>query len=69
LHFTHCRGETFCKEFAKLREVWSLLPDGVWHHEETSVKKKLGMVNPFILSQSPTKQNIYSIVKKNEGIE
>lgn len=32
--------------------------------------KKLGMVNPFILSQSPNKQNIkYSIVKKDEEIE
>ena len=37
---------------------------------QRDICKKLGMVNPFILSHSPNKQNIkYSIVKKNEGIE
>lgn len=73
------RGETFRKEFSKLGEIRSLLPEGVHLMALTAtatktsrrdICRKLGMVNPFILSHSPNKQNIkYSIVKKNEGIE
>ena len=79
LNITHCRGETFRKEFAKLGEVRSLLPHGVHVMALTAtatktsrrdICKKLGMVNPFVLSQSPNKQNIkYSVVRKDEGIE
>ena len=79
LLFTHCRGEIFRKEFSKLGEARSPLPETVHlmaltatatKSPQRDICTKLGMLNPFIFSQSPNKLNIqYSVVKQDESLE
>ena len=62
-----CRGNYFGENIASLGELWSILPPNVHvmvltatatHILRLSIIKTLGMVDQFILSQSPHKENI-----------
>ena len=71
-----CRDETFRKEFSKIGEVRSIIPDhvNVMALTATATKrtrkyvcKKLSMSAPVVISQSPNKENIKYIVCLKEG--
>ena len=72
------RGEEFRKEFSKIGDVRSILPDNIHVMALTAtatrstrkvVSRRLEMVSPKIVSVSPNKSNIKYIVKKqNQSI-
>lgn len=70
---TFFRGETFRRKFANLGEVRSLIPECVKMMATATVEtrkavcKTLGMVNPAIIAESPSKVNIKYIVHHNPG--
>ena len=63
-----CKGDSFRKDFSRLIEIRSLIPSNVHMMALTaiasvtlrqSIIKILSMKNPFILSVSPHKPNIF----------
>ena len=79
-YFPHLcyRGDSFREDFAHLGELRSILPPSVHVMALTttatctlrsSIIKTLGMVDPFILSRSPHKENIYLSVIDFTSIE
>lgn len=68
------RGKSFCKEFANLGEIRSLIPPNVHLMALTATATKtsrkeiysvLNMSKPCVVAQSPNKPNVMYIVKKN----
>ena len=66
-----CRGDTFRREFAHLREVNSLIPEGVHTMALTATATRysrqkicltLGMRKPVLIVQPPSRPNIYYVV-------
>ena len=67
-----CRGETFRKDFARIGELRSIIPDGVnimaltataSNSLRNGIMKTLGMRNAHVISISPNKRNIkYSVL-------
>ena len=75
-HFN--RGETFRKEFLAIGEARSLVPEWVKMMSLTAtatietrqqVCRRLGMVKPFLVSESPNRPNSIIIVKAANNIE
>lgn len=76
--FAHYRGETFCKEFFNIVEVWSLVPKDVHMMALTATATKatcqqvcrhLGMVCPYVVAESPNCPDIKYSVKVPTNIE
>ena len=74
--FSYHRGETFRREFSKIGEVRSIIPDrvNVMALTATATKatrkhvcRRLGMSAPVVISRSPNKPNIKLIVRVKEG--
>ena len=72
-NFYLCRGEEFRKEYSRLGEVWSILPQNVHVMALTATATKtlrrdvrdiLGMENPVLVSASPDKDNITVLLLK-----
>ena len=70
--------DSFREDFARLGELRSILPPNVHVMaltttatctQRSSIIKTLGMVDPFILSRSPHKENIYLAVTDFTSIE
>lgn len=78
-HLTfNCRGDSFREDFGRLGELRSILPPKVnvmaltataTHTLRSSILKTLGMVDPFIISKSPHKENISFSVSEFQSIE
>ena len=73
-----CRGDDFRTEFAHLGEVRSLLPPGVCVLALTATATKslrsavcrtLGMKNPYHVTVSPDKSNIFFFVSEFDSLE
>lgn len=72
------RGETFRKEFSNIGEARSLIPTAVHVMALTATATKLtcqqvcrslGMIKPFIVSESPNRTNIKYIVQSGDVLE
>ena len=72
------RGETFRKEFLSIGEARSLVPDNVRMMALTAtatrttrqqICRRLGMVKPHIVTESPNRQNIHYAVQVAGNIE
>ena len=76
--FVHFRGETFRKEFLNIVEVRSLVPGNVHMMALTAtatkstrqqVCRRLGMLCPYVIAESPNRPNIKYSVKQPTNIE
>ena len=72
------RGETFRKEFLLIGEARSLVPDNVRMMALTAIAtrstreevcRRLGMVKPVLVTESPNRTNIKYTIKSAENIE